>query len=420
MRRIQPLLAGALLLFAGAVSAQETPRPVRVFLDCASPNCDSREFRTEIGFVEWVTEQAAADVHVLMTSQDAGGGTQYIFDFLGRQALQGVDDRLTHTSSDTDTRVEVLEGLTGVLKAGLVRYMAHQGLARGLTIQGPELGDAVPVSTPERDPWNFWVFRVGADFEASGEDLESSRELRMDVSANRTTAEWKLEFGAQGNFQRERFDLDDRVVHNDTDDWQVAVLAVRSVARHWSAGTEMETSTSTRLNRNFAGRTALALEWNYYPYEQANRRQLVAHLQLGLSRVQYEELTVFDKMEETLADGRFSVAYDVRQPWGNASAVVQFSSYLHDLSKNRLSLNSGLSFRIFRGLELDLEAEYDYVQDQIYLSAEDLDDDDILTGRRALPTDSQYEFSVGLSYRFGSVFNTVVNNRFPWVVRDFQ
>lgn len=419
MRRLL-LAVAALLAFAPAAWAQDAPRALRVFLDCASENCDSDEFRTEIDFVDWVTDPAVADVQVIMTSQDAGAGTQYIFDFLGLQAYEGVNDRLTHTSSDTDTYVEIISSLTNVLKAGLVRYLAHGGLTSMLNIAGAEGRTIEVVDTPERDPWNFWVFTIGADVEANGESLEERQELQIDLSANRTTADWKIELNAEGFFQREKFELDDRTVRDDRDDWELAALVVRSVARHWSAGAEIESSTSTQRNRSFSARSALALEWSYFPYEDANRRQLVAHWQLGLSRVLYEEITVFDQLEENLVDQRLVLAYDVRQPWGNASASVQFSAYMHDLSKNRLSLNGGMSFRIFRGLELDVEGSYQYVQDQIYLPRDELDDEDILLGRRDPPTDFEYEVSIGLSYRFGSIFNTVVNNRFPWVVRDFD
>ena len=51
--------------------------------------------------------------------------------------------------------------------------------------------------------------------------------------------------------------------------------------------------------------------------------------------------------------------------------------------------------------------------DQLYLPFEELSDEELLTGVRRAATDKEYSFSVGLSFQFGSIFNNVVNNRFP-------
>jgi len=56
---------------------------------------------------------------------------------------------------------------------------------------------------------------------------------------------------------------------------------------------------------------------------------------------------------------------------------------------------------------------YTLVADQLYLPFEDLTDDELLTGVRRAATDKRYSFFVGLSFQFGSIFNNVVNNRFP-------
>lgn len=181
----------------------------------------------------------------------------------------------------------------------------------------------------------------------------------------------------------------------------------------------MEVNTSTRLNREIGGRTGLAVEWNYFPYEQANRRQLLLHYQVGYSHVRYEEETIFGKLVEDLFDHRFAAVWRSREPWGDGSLGLHYSNFLEDWSKYRLSVGGDLSVRLLRGLELQLQGSYDLIRDQIYLPAEELDDEDILVQRRQLATGYEYDIEVGLSYRFGSVFNNVVNNRFPWIIRRF-
>ena len=51
------------------------------------------------------------------------------------------------------------------------------------------------------------------------------------------------------------------------------------------------------------------------------------------------------------------------------------------------------------------------MHDQLYLRAGAASDEEILLRRQRLATSYRYEFSVGFSYQFGSIFNNVVNPR---------
>jgi hypothetical protein len=59
-----------------------------------------------------------------------------------------------------------------------------------------------------------------------------------------------------------------------------------------------------------------------------------------------------------------------------------------------------------------LVAKYDRIKDQISLGKSSASTEEILLRLRQLATDYSYSFSVGISYSFGSIFNTVVNPRF--------
>lgn len=412
-----PLLAW--LLWPSAAGAQT--RNARVFLDCQTRGCDRDEFRTEIGFVDWVREATAADVHVIFTSQDTGAGTRFILDFIGRNDLDGFDFEVGQDVASTATSDERLRLVTGAFSAGLVPYVVRLGYADRLEIRALDADNGVERAAPADDPWDQWVFTVGAQAEAEGEQRENSWELATSLTANRTTSLWKIEAEASGLFYRREVDLNDgEEFVNERKDWGVAVLAVNSLSRHWSAGSELEVSRNTRLNRQFGGRTAAALEWNLYPYAEANRRQLLFHYQVGVSHVQYEDSTIFDKVEEILLDHRLVAAYESRQPWGDAGVSVRYSNYLSDFSKFRVATGLDTSVRLFRGLELDIRGRYEVIRDQLYLAKEELSDEEILVQRRALATGYEYGVDIGLSYRFGSIYNNVVNNRFPWVVRTFD
>ena len=105
--------------------------------------------------------------------------------------------------------------------------------------------------------------------------------------------------------------------------------------------------------------------------------------------------------------------FSQRQPWGNASVRLSGSTYLHDTSLNNISLRGNLSFRIVRGLDLNVGASYSRVRDQIFLSGRDLTDEERLLELQTQATDYRASINFGLSYQFGSIFNNVVNNRFP-------
>ncbi len=77
-----------------------------------------------------------------------------------------------------------------------------------------------------------------------------------------------------------------------------------------------------------------------------------------------------------------------------------------------LSFGGRLSIRIARGLEWNIGGDISRIRDQIYIPLEELSDEDILLGRRQLPTNSKLSINTGFSFTFGSIYNNVVNNRF--------
>ena len=109
---------------------------LRVFFDCSGRDCNSRYYRTEIPWVNWVRDRTLAQVHLIMTSeQNASGGREYSFDFLGQEALEGQDDLLNYMSLGTDTREESLRGISQVLAIGLARYSVLAGAGEGLEVR---------------------------------------------------------------------------------------------------------------------------------------------------------------------------------------------------------------------------------------------------------------------------------------------
>jgi hypothetical protein len=119
-----------------------------VFIDCER-GCDTQYIRTEIAYVNWVRDRTAADVHVLITEQDAGGGGEaFTLAFIGQRAFAGRGDTLTYTTNATTTSDEERQGLTRTLALGLVQYVARTAGAQSLLVSTrPD----IPANAPGRD-----------------------------------------------------------------------------------------------------------------------------------------------------------------------------------------------------------------------------------------------------------------------------
>jgi hypothetical protein len=394
-----------------------------VNLDCQSwRNCDRDHYRREIPWVNWVREPQDAQVHIILTSQQAGsGGLRYTFDFIGREGLDGMGDEYTFTSSQAMVEEEVVGALTSRLQQGLVRYAVAAGYGDRFEVRALEsqvaAQDEQEVVGPAQDPWNFWVFDVDANASLEEEDISSQREFGFGVNANRTTEAWKFNVRANGNWDRREFELSDTTIVDDRSRWNLSSSAIKSLGDHWGVGAEVEANNSTQLNRELLVAVGAGAEWNYFPYSESNRRELLAQYVVGVEHVNYEDTTVFEVLQETVLRHEVELRYEARETWGNANFNAGVRQYLDRPDSYSYGFGGFLRYRLFRGFSVNVNGRYEVVRDQIYLPLSELSDDDILLGRRELPTDSEFSVRVGLSYSFGSIYNNVVNPRFGRGVR---
>jgi hypothetical protein len=414
-----------------STSIQNGASPLRVFLDCQGPvPCNRNHFRTEIQWVNWMNDRTDADVHVIITSESVGGGgRRFNLDFIGRGTMAQMADALTYTSSGTDVMIETLDGITQSLRMGLLRYAVESGMGTDFDVAfDPSLlssggggdaasGDASAEAEAFYDPWNYWTFRVGLSGNTTIRELDTSYRINPSFGADRVTEAWKINFNAFMNVNRDKRILPDRVVRTNRDGWNVGGTIVRSVGTHVSTGASVRGGSSTQNNRTARVSFTPAIEWNYYPYSEANRRQLIAHYGAGVQYNRYEEETVFGVLQETVPLHSLGIQYRAVEGWGNAGVSIDAQQYLHESGLHSLGVSGNISFRVARGLELNLRASSEWIQDQIHVPAASLSEEDVLLGRQALPTGYRYQATLGFNYRWGSSFSNVVNTRFPRSVR---
>ena len=410
--------AGLFLLAAITAAAQPAPpqpRPdkIRIFLDC-SFFCDETYLKQEITWVDYMRDRRDADVHVLVTTQNTGGGgTEYTIKFIGLGPFNGVEQTLRYAAPQSATSDENRKGIAEVLKQGLVRYVSESPVGKRLKITFSEEPAGAKKATPANDRWNLWVFRTNFGGSFNGEQSNKSRSLRGSASANRTTEAWRLSFSASANYRDNTFQLSDtetfKSVSRSSD---TSALAVKSLSEHWSAGLVGVTQSSTFLNYDWRVRVAPGIEYNFFPYSQSTRRMLTLQYTVGYDSINYRAITIFEKMKEQLLDHHFETSLSLRQPWGTASASVSLSQYLTNPSKYRLDAFGSTNVRLFKGFSFNVFTDFSRPRDQIYLPRGEASTEEILVRQRQLATGYQYFVNFGITYSFGSIFNNIVNPRF--------
>jgi hypothetical protein len=419
----------ALTMFPPAATGQDASGEelISLFFDCQAPGCRDLDYmRREVPFVNWVLDREVADVHVLVTSQETGsGGRMYTLAFIGLADFEGDEHELTISTPGDATADEQRSALAQRIRLGLVRYAQNTPVADRLQVTfddasaagrgGP--GEAPGATSPEEDPWNFWVFTLRGNAFLNGEATSKFTNYFGEVEANRTTELWK--FGIESSFSEDvqQFQIPDgaggyEVVEETRSDWNVGGLAVRSLGGKWALGTRADVGSSTYVNQDFRWSVRPGLEYNFFPYAESSRRSMTLQYLLGPTHFEYTDTTIYGETEETRAQQSLTARLSLVEPWGRWSTSVSGQQYLHDTSKYSVSISGNINVRLFRGFSIRLGGNYSWIRDQLFVAARGATDEEILLRQRQLETSYRYFTSFGIEYRFGSIFNNVVNPRF--------
>lgn len=386
---------------------------LRVFLDCG--DCFSEYLRSEIDWVDFVRQAQDADVHLFSNSQETGGGGREVtLRFVGAGRFQGKDKDLRAVSITGDPEDVRRQGVYDAVRVGLLGYMAIDGLPAGLELSiEPKEAEGGP--QPASDPWNLWVYRLGAGGSYQAEESTRETEWRLNASADRVTEAWKISFGADLEKNTQRFNLDDdedEPFKVSRDSSELESFVAKSFGPHWSIGLDTGVAASDFGNTKLSARVMPAIEFSVFPYREYATRQLVLQYKAGARHARYNEITLFGKVRETVGQHELSADFDQKTKWGSMEFGLELSQYLHDTKLYRLEAQTDLSFRITRGLSLTIEAQASRIRDQISLPLRGATPEEVLLRLRELQSSYQLEFSFGISYSFGSLFNNVVNPRF--------
>ncbi len=379
--------------------------------DALNVYMESTDFiRKEIPYVNYVRDIKDAGVYIISTSQNTGsGGKEYSYFFIGQGEYESMRDTLIFVTTPDETVEGRREKEVNTLKMGLMRYVAKTPLSKYMDISFTE-----PLKeTVSTDKWNSWVFRTSVNGFLQGEKTYKSHYLSGNINAARITEDWKINLRAVMSRSEDKFNINDTVTITGTNTSEsFRALIVKSINDHWSFGGSARLGRSSYSNEKFTYSIMPGIEYDVFPYSESTRRQLRILYTAGFTYANYMDSTIYDKITENLWQQSLSASYEVVQKWGSIDIGVEYSNYLHDWSKNNLSIFGYLNLRIAKGLSVTLVGSAAMVHDQLSLVKEDIPVDQILLQRKELATQFEYFTSFGFTYTFGSIYNNVVNPRF--------
>jgi hypothetical protein len=365
--------------------------------------------RKEIPFVNYVRDIKDAGVYIISTYQITGsGGSQHTFFLVGQNENSGMRDTISFFSSPDETQDEIRIKEVRTLKMGLMRYVAKTPLSKYMKISFSE-----PLSeTVSSDKWNSWVYKASFYGYLDGQQSYKSSYLNGSVSAGRITKDWKINLAARYNYSIDKFDIDGDIITSDNNSKSFSSLIVKSISDHWSYGGSFFLGSSKYSNLDMSLNVMPGIEYDLFPYSESTRRQLRLLYSAGYYSANYTDTTIYNKTKEGHFQHSFSAAYEVVQKWGSIDISMQYSNYLHDWSKNNLSIHGYIDFRITKGLSVNFGGSASMIHNQLGLVKGGATTEEVLLRRKELATQFQYFTSFGLTFTFGSIYNNVVNPRF--------
>jgi hypothetical protein len=366
--------------------------------------------KKEIPFINYVRDIKVADIYIISTEENTGsGGYVSTFFIVGQGKYAGMADTLKCNFSPDETQDMRRAKQVKTLKLGLMRYVVRTPLAKFMNINFSE-----PLSeTVSSDKWNSWVYSTSMELYSYAEASQKYGYIYGNVSANRITEKSKFQSSLSISIQKNKtVYLDTMVYISKYRNENLNFSYVKSINDHWSIGGATYFRVSSYNNYDLSVKIMPGIEYDIFPYSKSTRRQLRFLYQVGPEINNYADTTTRFKLKETQIRHSLSTSFSMIQKWGSVNSTLSWSNYFFDGSYNNLSLYTGATIRIVKGLSFTISGNVQLVHDQISLPKGNATLEDVLLQRKMMATDYTYYTDFSLTYTFGSIYNNVVNPRF--------
>jgi len=403
-------LVFSFFFFLNSFAQEDATEQLKIFLDCNV--CDQTYMKQNLGNVQFVRDQGLSDVHLFFVTQRNGsGGRSFDVDFIGKGDFESIKYKLSFATDTNMTRDDERRRVLENIKLGLVRFWIAKGTITEVVVSVPT-PENEEEKIEEKDPWDYWVFRVGANGFFNGQETNKSSNLGFNLSARRVTDKNKFSFRVNFSENKSTFtyDGDDIVAINNSKSLNIS--DVLSINDHWSYGVFGNIGTSTYSNYDLFWRLRPAIEYNFFKYSESAKKQLILSYRNGLYFNDYIERSIFGEDDELLFQHSFLLGGSVRQEWGNINGEASFNQFLHDTSLKSFGFYIGANIRVFKGFNFNVGGNYRITRDQINLPVGDVSLEELLLQQQQLQSGYNYYVNLGFSYQFGSIYNSIVNPRF--------
>ncbi len=373
---------------------------------------DMDYLRRNMRFVDFVNDPAVSDIQIIINSQTSGsGGRVYSIRFISRTFENFSEYTITSTTASSDTEEESRKKLTDALILGVMPYMNESGESGNLSVRYLSNDNNVINNVETVDPWNHWTFRGDFNGGINAEERRKNYDYSINLRADQVTEKWKIRNSAFVSVRTTKIENGDEVYTSERVSNNFSSSAVRSLSERWSFGTFLSYSRNNYTNFQYSVSAKPAIEYNIFPWDISDRKVFTMAYYIGPLWSKYYEETLYGKFDEFLWQQSLRIDLQLVETWGEINAGLRASNYLHDFSKNNISLDTRLSIRIVRGISVNFRFNIEKIQDQIYLPKGEASLEDVLLNNVQLPSSFEIGADVGLRIQFGSIYNNIVNNR---------
>ncbi len=395
-------------LFSQEKKADTTSEGIlKIYLNCDI--CDLAYMKQELPYLNYVRDRKLAQVQIIVTQQVTGaGGDQFSLQFIGLNEFKNMSDTLLFSMLPNCSANDCRERMNQYILLGLTRFIAQTPNADKWMVEF--MGET---SNQEiKDKWNYWVFNIGANGWFNGEAYYRTSNIWGNVSARRITNKNKIEFYFNNNYNKNNYYIDDTTeVVSLFSSYYAEGSYIHSLNEHWSAGIDLDYSSSIFNNFKTNIGSGAMLEYNIFPYSESTRKQFRFYYKVGPRFHQYFDTTILGNTDKLWASQDIGMYVELTKEWGYFATWMSYSNFLNNFKFWRAQVELEANFNLFKGFSLNINLNTSLIQNQVSLRAEEASDNDILLRQVQLPTSFQYWGSIGFSYTFGSIYNNIVNPR---------
>ena len=392
-----------LVLFIPVISFGQDQK-LKVYLDC---RCDDNYIKQKTSFLEYVRDQDLADIEIIIRDIRTPTGTRsFEIQIDGNNEFKEISSSAIVSGFVTDTSGTLRDKLLNKLKLSLIPFLDKAKYVINIDINSNFDEDII-----NDDKWKNWVFELSGSYNNDKEESRKTNRYEIEFEIDKLTEDWRIGMEISRNESNRKFISNDDVYISNRKTTSFRGRVIRSISDHFSAGIFLGAYQNTYENIDFNRYLEPAIEYSFYPYKDVLSKEITLAYRIGTGKRNYIEKTIYGYETQKLTSQKLSLNIRFRQKWGNISSYLNATQFLNDGTKKRLSLRSDLDIRVFEGLAVRFSGNINLIREQYSLAAGTTSIEELLLQQRQIATDYKTNFSIGLSYTFGSMYNSIINTR---------